>query len=84
LPRGASVAEKEIGPPGMGSPIGKRRVMKEESSSSGRLFVVNYNGLQLHALLTGREKDIENLPYQDCPLTPYQFTIRKSSRHKEH
>ena len=49
-PRGASVAEKEIGPPGMGSPIGKRRVMTEGSSSDGRSFIVNYDDLQLHTL----------------------------------
>lgn len=38
LPIGASEAEKEIGPPGMGSPIGKRRVMKEGNSSGGEPF----------------------------------------------
>ena len=34
----------------MGSPIGKRRVMKGESSSGGRLFVFNFNDLQLYTL----------------------------------
>ena len=48
LPRDASVAEKEIGPPGMGSPIGKKRVMKEGSSSDGRSFIVNFKDLQFH------------------------------------
>lgn len=50
LPKGASEEEKEIGPPGMGSPIGKRRVMTEGSSSDGRSFIVNYDDLQLHTL----------------------------------
>ncbi len=40
LPRGASEAEKGIGPPGMGSPIGKKRVMMVESSSGGKSFPV--------------------------------------------
>lgn len=33
------MAEKEIRPPCMGSPIGKRRVMKEESSSGGEVLL---------------------------------------------
>ena len=42
LPIGASETEKGIGPPGMGSPIGKRRVMMEMegSSSNGSLFII--------------------------------------------
>ena len=49
LPRGASVAEKEIGPPGRGSPIGRRQpvemVEKPLSKSYYFLCVIPYRTL---------------------------------------
>ena len=36
----------------MESPIGRRRVMKEESSSGGRSFVFKFKDLQFHTLYT--------------------------------
>ena len=53
LPRGASEEEKEIGPPGMGSPIGKRRVMTEESSSDGEypIIIINFTRFIVHSTM---------------------------------